>query len=446
YQFQVRAVDGAGNVGAWSSAGAFRVTVAQESSASLAFIKGPWVKRVSPSFDLGAARSSVATGAIARFTFTGASFAWVGAKGPSRGAARVYLDNTYVGTVDMHQAAVAARVLVWSRTWSSSDRHTIEIRSEATSGHPRIDLDSFAFLKPVASLTPSPSPSPTPTPAPTPTPTPAPTPTPSPAGPGAVLVGAGDIASCGLTGDTATAKLVSGIAGTVFAAGDEAYESGTAAEFKDCYDPTWGPFRSRTYPVPGNHEYVTSGASGYFDYFGARAGPSGKGWYAYNVGSWRIYALNANCGQVGCDTHSEQEAWLRADLANSPHACVLAYWHQPRFSSGEHGNDPSVAAFWDDLYAAGAEIVINGHDHDYERFAPQTPSGVADSASGIREFVVGTGGASLRAFSTIRANSQVRNSATHGVIKLTLSATGYTWQFIPAGSGTFKDSGSGTCH
>ncbi len=422
------------------------MTVAQESSASLAFIKGPWVKRVSPSFDLGAARSSVATGAIARFTFTGASFAWVGAKGPSRGAARVYLDNTYVGTVDMYQAAVAARVLVWSRPWSSSDRHTIEIRSEATSGHPRIDLDSFAFLKPVASLTPSPSPSPTPTPAPTPTPTPAPTPTPSPAGPGAVLVGAGDIASCGLTGDTATAKLVSGIAGTVFAAGDEAYESGTAAEFKDCYDPTWGPFRSRTYPVPGNHEYVTSGASGYFDYFGARAGPSGKGWYAYNVGSWRIYALNANCGQVGCDTHSEQEAWLRADLANSPHACVLAYWHQPRFSSGEHGNDPSVAAFWDDLYAAGAEIVINGHDHDYERFAPQTPSGVADSASGIREFVVGTGGASLRAFSTIRANSQVRNSATHGVIKLTLSATGYTWQFIPAGSGTFKDSGSGTCH
>jgi hypothetical protein len=248
YQFQVRAVDGAGNVGAWSGAGAFRVTVAQESSASLAFVKGPWVKRVSSSFDLGAARSSVATGAIARFTVTGTSFAWVGAKGPSRGAAGIYVDDVFAGTVDTHQAAVAARVLVWSRTWSSSDRHTIEIRSEATGGHPRIDLDAFAFLKPVAGLAPPPSPAPTPTPAPAPAPNPAPTPTPTPlpAGSSAVFVGAGDIASCGLTADTATAKLVSSIAGTVFAAGDEAYESGSAAEFQNCYDPTWGPFRGRT--------------------------------------------------------------------------------------------------------------------------------------------------------------------------------------------------------
>ena len=166
--------------------------------------------------------------------------------------------------------------------------------------------------------------------------------------------------------------------------------------------------------MPGNHEYVTAGAAGYFDYFGARAGPGGTGWYAYDLGSWRIYALNSNCAEVGCGAGSAQEQWLRADLATSPHACVLAYWHHPRFSSGdEHGNDPSVGALWDALYAAGAEIVINGHDHDYERFAPQTPSGAADPATGIREFVVGTGGASLRSFSTIRANSQVRNSVTY---------------------------------
>lgn len=259
-------------------------------------------------------------------------------------------------------------------------------------------------------------------------------------------MGAGDIASCGLTADTATADLVSGIAGTVFAAGDNAYESGSVAEYQDCYDPTWGAFVDRTWPVPGNHEYQTAGAAGYFDYFGARAGPVGTGWYAYDLGGWRIYALNSNCAVVGCAAGSAQEQWLRADLASSPHACVLAYWHHPRFSSGEHGNDAEVAPLWDALYAAGAEVIINGHDHDYERFAPQTPGGVANPAAGIREFVVGTGGASLRAFSTIRANSQVRNSNTHGVIQLTLSTNGYAWQFIPAAGGTFTDSGTGTCH
>ena len=261
-----------------------------------------------------------------------------------------------------------------------------------------------------------------------------------------MLVGAGDIASCGLTADSATAKIVAGIAGTVFTAGDNAYERGSAADYRDCYDPTWGPFRDRTYPVPGNHEYVTSGATGYFDYFGARAGPTGTGWYAYDLGTWRVYALNSNCAAVGCAVGSEQEQWLRADLATSPHACVLAYWHHPRFSSGQHGNDSEVGALWDDLYAAGAEVIVNGHDHDYERFAPQAPSGAADAAKGIRQFVVGTGGAALRSFATIRANSQVRNGVTHGAIKLTLDTAGYTWQFIPAGSGTFTDSGSGTCH
>lgn len=261
-----------------------------------------------------------------------------------------------------------------------------------------------------------------------------------------MLVGAGDIASCNLTGDTATAKLIAGIAGIVFTAGDNAYESGTAAEFASCYDPTWGSFRSRTHPVPGNHDYVTAGASGYYGYFGAAAGASSQGWYAYEVGAWRIYALNSNCAAIGgCGAGSPQEAWLRADLAANPHQCVAAMWHHPRFSSGNHGNDSIMDTIWRDLVAAGAEFVVNGHDHDYERFAPLNETGAAASINGTREFVVGTGGASLRPFGTVQAASEVRNSATLGVIKFTLSATGYSWQFIPIAGKTFTDSGTDVC-
>ena len=191
---------------------------------------------------------------------------------------------------------------------------------------------------------------------------------------------------------------------------------------------------------------MTSGAAGYFGYFGARAGPAGSGWYAYDLGDWRIYALNSNCTEVGCAAGSEQEQWLRADLATSPRACVLAYWHHPRFSSGQHGNDAEVAPLWDALYDAGAEVVINGHDHDYERFAPQTPPARPTRQGASASSWSAPAGRRLRSFSTIRANSQVRNSTTHGVLKLTLSSGSYTWQFVPAGSGTFKDSGSGTCH
>jgi hypothetical protein len=452
YQFQVRAVDVAGNVGAWKPAGTFRLTVSQETSHSLSFLRGTWSRTTSTSYDGHAARSTRTRGGVARFKFSGTGFAWVAAVSPVRGSAQVLIDGTLSGTVNTYRTLSAARLMVFGRSTMGSGSHSVEIRALGTSGHPRVDIDALVTITPISgstppsSPTPTPTPTPSPAPSPTPAPSPAPSPTPPPTGSSAVLVGAGDIASCGLTADTATAKLIAAVSGTVFAAGDEAYESGSPAEFKNCYDPTWGPFLDRTYPVPGNHEYLTSGASGYFDYFGARAGPAGTGWYAYNLGSWRIYALNANCTIVGCGVGSEQEQWLRADLATSPHTCVLAYWHQPRFSSGEHGNDSSMAAFWTDLYAAGADVVVNGHDHDYERFAPQTPSGTADSVTGIREFVVGTGGASLRSFSTIRANSQVRNSVTHGVIKFTLGATGYTWQFIPIAGQTFKDSGSGTCH
>ena len=342
--------------------------------------------------------------------------------------------------------------MLFTKSWSASAKRTVEIRAVGTPGHPRVDIDSFVVLTPVAGTTPPPPPGADAHPAAWPdadtdarTHAGA-TPTPPPGGSGSVLVGAGDIASCGLTADTATAKLVAATAGTVFMAGDNAYETGSATDYAKCYDPTWGAVFDRTFPVPGNHEYETPGASGYFDYFGSRAGPAGTGWYAYDMGTWRVYALNSNCAVVGCDAGGAQEQWLRADLAANPRACVLAYWHHPRFSSGEHGNDAEVAPFWDALYDAGAEVIVNGHDHDYERFAQQTPAGASSAAKGIRQFVVGTGGASLRAFGTTKANSQVRNSATHGVIKFTLNDGGYSWQFIPIAGKTFTDSGTGTCH
>lgn len=258
-----------------------------------------------------------------------------------------------------------------------------------------------------------------------------------------VLVGAGDIASCSSPGDSATAKLVAGIPGTVFTAGDNAYESGTTAQFGSCYGPTWGAFKSRTRPSAGNHDYLTAGASGYFNYFGSPAGIAGKGYYAYNLGTWRIYALNSNCAAVGgCGATSPQSKWLKADLAANPRRCVLAYWHHPLFSSGAHGNHSSVRPFWDVLYAAHADVVINGHDHDYERFARMTPGGTA-STNGIREFVVGTGGKERRAFGTIKPHSLVRNSSTYGVLKLTLHATTYDWRFVPQAGKTFTDSATG---
>jgi hypothetical protein len=451
YQFQVRAIDAAGNVGAWRTTGTLRLAVAPETTRALTFVKGTWSRTTSPSYDGRRARSTRTVGAIARFTFTGSTFAWVSARSPVRGAASVYINGAFAGNVDTYSTSTAARLMVFSKTWTTSRRRTVEIRVAGTPGHPRVDLDSFVVLTAVPGVTPPSPPSPTPTPTPPPptaTPTPPPTPTPVPPVPGSgeVLVGAGDIASCGLTGDSATANLISGIAGTVFTAGDNAYETGSTANFRDCYDPTWGAFADRIYPTAGNHEYETTGAAGYFNYFGARAGPAGKGWYAYDLGSWRIYALNSNCFVVGCAVGGEQEQWLRVDLAANPRECVLAYWHHPRFSSGQHGNNSEVLAIWNALYEAGAEVIVNGHDHDYERFRPQTPTAAANDTQGIRQFVVGTGGASLRSFATIRANSEVRNSSTHGVLKLTLGLSNYSWQFIPVAGKSFTDSGSGTCH
>lgn len=265
-----------------------------------------------------------------------------------------------------------------------------------------------------------------------------------------VFVGAGDIASCDdLSGAYATAKLVEQIPGTVFAVGDLAYPNGSDLDFKNCYGPTWGRFKDRTKPAPGNHEYHSTGASGYTNYFGATAGDPKKGYYSYDLGQWHILSLNSECADVGgCDMNSPQGKWLQQDLKDHVAGCTLAYFHKPLFSSGlAHGNDVEVKPLWELLYHAGADIVINGHDHDYERFAPQDPNGKADPVHGIREFVVGSGGKnSHRFFASTRPNSEVRNADTFGVLKLTLHPKSYDWQFVPQEGKSFTDAGSGNCH
>jgi hypothetical protein len=192
-----------------------------------------------------------------------------------------------------------------------------------------------------------------------------------------VLVGAGDIAGCDTTGDEATAKLLDNISGTVFTAGDNAYNSGTSSQFKNCYVPSWGRHKARTKPTVGNHEYITSGASGYFNYFSSAAGDPKKGYYSYNLGEWHIVSLNSMCENVGgCGSTSPMLSWLKNDLASNPKPCTLAYFHYPLFSSGgEHGSMLKMKPAWNVLYAANADVVISGHDHDYERFAPQKPDG-----------------------------------------------------------------------
>jgi hypothetical protein len=279
----------------------------------------------------------------------------------------------------------------------------------------------------------------------------------TPATPGATLVGAGDIAQCGsggalVTKAQATAKLLDAIprdpSTVVFNTGDNVYESGSASEYANCYNPTWGRHKDRTRPVPGNHEYNTPGGSGYYGYFGAAAGPAGQGWYSYNLGAWHVVVLNSNCVAVGgCADGSPQMNWLKADLAASQAACTVAMWHHPRFNSGaSHGNTVEVQPLWDTLYQNGAELILNGHEHVYERFAPQTPNQQADSAFGIRQFTLGTGGAGIYSFKSAAQPNSERRGTPNGVLKLTLRADGYDWNFIPVEGQSFSDTGSGACH
>ncbi len=273
-----------------------------------------------------------------------------------------------------------------------------------------------------------------------------------------VIAAAGDIACspANLTTpcqDPQTAALLTG-ADRVIPLGDNQYGRGALSAYLNRYDLSWGAYKANTAPVPGNHEYGTAGAAGYFDYFngvGVQTGPAGtrdQGYYSYNVGSWHLIALNANCGpngvSGGCTQSSPQMTWLESDLVSNPATCTLAYWHQPRFSSMTSARP--MRAAWKALYDHGADVVLNGHQHNYERFAPMTPKGTLDIVSGIREFIVGTGGKSLTSYPQTYPTSKVEDATSFGVLKMTLYPLKYVWQFVPAGTGSFTDSGTGKCH
>jgi hypothetical protein len=238
-----------------------------------------------------------------------------------------------------------------------------------------------------------------------------------------------------------------GTEGIVFTTGDNAYGSGTPEEFAECYEPTWGRYKDRTRPSPGNHDYNTDDATGYFAYFGSAAGNPSQGFYSYEAGPWHVLALNSNCSDIdGCEVGSSQYEWLRQDLAASSAKCTLAYWHHPVFSSGSHGGDDKALPLFELLYEFGAEVVLTGHDHNYERFAPQTPYGDHDPVTGIRQFVVGTGGRNLRSFEDPAPNSEARFNDSYGILLLNLHEDGYSWEFRAQQGVSFTDTGSASCH
>jgi hypothetical protein len=264
----------------------------------------------------------------------------------------------------------------------------------------------------------------------------------------AVLFAAGDVHSCEGAGDLATADLLSSLlaetpGATVAMLGDAVSLRPTAANYLACYGPGWGRFLDITRPVVGNHDYSSTGATGYFDYFGAAAGERDKGWYSFDLGAWHVIALNGNCSKVGgCGSTSPQGTWLKADLAAHPNDCTLALWHQPLYSSSL--STAAVRPLFQQLYDAGADVVLNGHLHNYEMFQPQNALGAADDR-GVRQFVVGTGGSSSHPFGTILPNSAVRIDDTLGVLRLELRPTGYDWQYLPVPGSTSTDSGSAEC-
>lgn len=269
-----------------------------------------------------------------------------------------------------------------------------------------------------------------------------------------IFVGAGDISICGGSANgEQTAKVLDGIfanganaSGVVYTLGDNAYNDGLLSEYQTCYGPTWGRHKARTRPSPGNHERDISSAGGYFQYYGAAAGDASRGaYYSYDLGKWHVVSLDSFGEPISAG--SAQEQWLRADLAAHPSQCTLAYFHAPRFNSGSsHGSQTFMQPVWQDLYDAGADVVLSGHEHVYERFAPQTPAGAADPARGIRQFTVGTGGGTLYTFGTALPNSEVRYNGSYGVLKLTLHAASYDWEFVPEAGASFTDRGTGACH
>ncbi len=268
----------------------------------------------------------------------------------------------------------------------------------------------------------------------------------------ATLLAAGDIAECEHQGDEATAKILTAHPRAAIATlGDNAYQHGTAGEFRTCYGPSWGRFKGRTWPTTGNHDEATKNAQGYWDFFGSRGGPYDRYYYSYALGAWHVVVLNSDCWRVGdCDPGDPQAQWLKSDLQTHRARCTLAYWHRPPFTSGRYGlpkDTRRVMPLWRILYQQGVDILLVGHDHDFERFVPMDAQGNPDPVKGVREFVVGTGGGNLRRFKNPPLpTTAIRNDSTWGVLRLRLRPRAYAWKFLPVAGKSFSDSGSGTCH
>ncbi|MEO6350213.1 MAG: metallophosphoesterase, partial [Candidatus Limnocylindrales bacterium] len=363
-RFRVRAVDTSAVQGDWSESAPRWLSAPQEADPTVQ-LAGSW-QTVSDRRAYLKQRASTTTGGdTATFEFVGREVAWVSRRSPTMGQAAVSADGDAPSSVNLYRSSKQLRAIVFTQTWPTSGEHTLQVT--VTSPGLRVDIDAFVVLADVVDGT---------------------------------LVGAGDIAVCVSSWDSATAALVSDVLANnpdawAFTAGDNTYPDGSPDNFTNCYDPTWGAFKARTHPVIGNHEFYNNpGAAGYFGYFGAAAGYSGRGYYRYDIGTWRVYALTSEC-KPSSICGQAQLNWLEADLAKEPHACVMAIWHRPVLSTGEHGNSGRMASVFKLLYDNGADLVVGGHDHTYQRFMPVDPTYTVDGGRGIRQFVVGTGGASL---------------------------------------------------
>jgi acid phosphatase type 7 len=261
-----------------------------------------------------------------------------------------------------------------------------------------------------------------------------------------VVLAAGDVGRCDSNADEKTSALASQLAHSkVLLLGDIAYDDGTVEEFNVCFDTSWGVHRQRIRPVPGNHDYHTSGAAGYFEYFGEAAGDPTEGWYSFDLGTWHLVGVNSNCGDVGCEADSTQAEWLRTDLELNSGKCTLVYTHHPRHSSGQNGSFEGLAALWEIMHEQGVDLLLSAHDHGYERFAPMNADGEVASEGGIRQFVVGTGGATLRDFDGEKPNSEARIAGKHGLLELTLNSASYTWRFWSIEDAEPLDAGEAGC-
>lgn len=407
-QFRVRAVDETQTPGDWSESAPTWLSTPQEADEQVT-LSPEWQLRDAAAAFGGSRAVTSAAGASISFNFSGRSVGWVARRGPAAGTAEVSLDGGPATIVDLYRARSIDRQLVYVAADLADGEHVLTITT--TEAGANVYGDAFVVLgEPVT----------------------------------ATLIGAGDIANCNVTSDSDTAALAEALEGIVFTAGDNVYPYGAPEHFQNCYDPSWGILKDRTRPTPGNHEYLnTPGATGYFDYFGAAAGPPGRGWYRYNVGTWRVYALNSEC-RPPTTACPEQLAWLEADLAAEPHRCTLAIWHRPRWGPSSSSDWPRVDPLWRLLVNSGADLVINGHNHMYTRYTPLDAEGAPDPG-GLRHIVVGTGGAPLYDYQTVNPNTVVHDDASHGLLRLELAPGGYSWEFLPTQDGGFTDSGSDSC-